>query len=166
MMDLLELERQLEEFLALNAYGLVDMQVVGQGRGRSYKLFVERADGSPADLGDCMRLSPLVQLHLESLEAFTNDSSLQVSSPGFDRLLKHDVDFTRFAGNQVVVTLRVEGRKASLIGELLGLFDGVLKVRTTDLPPDLVGELGIGYAEGVASLPRKLVTVVRLKVEV
>lgn len=166
MMDLLELEHQLEEFLAQNAYGLVDMQVVGQGRGRSYKLYIERADGSPADLGDCMRLSPLIQLHLESLEAFSNDSSLQVSSPGFDRLLKRDVDFARFAGNQVTVTLRVEGRKASLTGELLGLFDGMLKVRTTELPPDLIGELGIGYDEGVALLPRKLVTVVRLKVEV
>jgi ribosome maturation factor RimP len=165
MLDFLVLERRLEEFLALNAYSLVDFQVVMQGRGRIFKLFVERADGSPADLGDCVRLSPLVQLFLESLEVFNDASSLQVSSPGLDRALKRDADFTRFAGKAAVVSLRVEGRKSSLTGELVGMSDGKILVRTTELAPELVGELGIGFNDGVASLPRKLVTAARLKVE-
>jgi ribosome maturation factor RimP len=165
MLDLLELERRIEEFLAQNAYTLVDMQVSGIGRGRSFQLFVERADGSPADLGDCVRLSPLVRLFLESLEMFNEYSTLQVSSPGLDRLVKRDADFARFAGKQAVVSLRVEGQKFSLSGELAGLSDGSVLFKTGELPPGLVGEMGISYEEGVASLPRKLVTTVRLKLE-
>ncbi len=163
MLDLIELEERLGEFLAENRYGLVDFQVTGSGRKRTFSLFVERDDGSPADLSDCAALSPRVKLFLESQMAFNDDSTLLVSSPGVDRLLKRDVDFERFAGESVTVSLRVEGRKLTLAGELLARDDDSLKLKTNELPPELDGEMGITTGDGVISLPRGLIKAVRLR---
>jgi len=54
---------------------------------------------------------------------------LEVSSPGWDRVLKTPADFERFAGSRVQVKLRmpIEGRK-NFIGLLHGLHDGKLNI--------------------------------------
>jgi len=165
MLDLIELEEKLGDFLAENSFGLVDFQVTGSGRRRTFSLFVERKDGSPADLNDCAALSPRVKLFLESNLLFNDDSSLLVSSPGVDRLLNRDVDFERFTGSNVTVSLRIEGRKLTLAGELLG-FDGEsLKLKTRELPRELDGEMGVKSNDEVVTLPRALIKAVRLRVE-
>jgi len=165
MLDLIELEEKLGEFLAENSFGLVDFQVTGSGRGRTFRLFVERKDGSPADLTDCATLSPRVKLFLESNLMFNDDSSLLVSSPGVDRLLKRDVDFERFAGSSVTVSLRIEGRKLTLAGELTACDGESLRLKTSELPPEFDGEMGVRANDGVVSLPRRLIKTVRLRVE-
>lgn len=165
MLDLIELEEKLGEFLTENSFGLVDFQVTGSGRGRTFRLFVERADGSPVDLNDCAKLSPRVKLFLESNLVFNDDSSLLVSSPGVDRLLKRDVDFERYAGSDVTVSLRIEGRKLTLAGELAACNSESLELRTGGLPPQFDGEMGVKANGGVVSLPRRLIKAVRLRVE-
>jgi len=59
MLDLMEIERELGHFLEQQEYGLVDLQVASTGRGRTFRVFVERAEGTPADLADCTHLSPM-----------------------------------------------------------------------------------------------------------
>jgi len=163
MQDLLELEKRLEVFLAENRYGLVDLQVASSGRGRTFRLFVERADGSPVDLDDCVRLSPLVQLFLESLQVFNDDSALQVSSPGLDRVLKRERDFTRYAGRQIALTGRAEGRRFTVSGELSGVSEDALMIKADGLPSFLEAEGWVSRQDEVVSLPWELVVEVRLR---
>ena len=165
MLDLIELEERLGEFLTENSFGLVDFQVTGSGRGRAFRLFVERMDGSPADLNDCASLSPRVKLFLESNLVFNDDSSLLVSSPGIDRLLKRDIDFERFTGRNVTVSLRIEGQKLTLVGELAAFDDEFLRLKTSELPHEFDGEMGVKTNDGIVTLPRRLIKTVRLKVE-
>ena len=162
MLDLVELEGRLEDFLAQNCCSLVHFQAVSSGRGRVFRLFVERADGSPADLGDCVRLTPLVKLFLESEQAFNDDCTLEISSPGLDRVLKHERDFQRFTGRQVNVSVRSEGKKRSFAAELRGCRDNSLLLRAGILP-DLVEEHPDVVAEdGEVLVPLRLVMQVRL----
>ncbi len=164
MLDLLEFEQRLEAFLAENLYGLVDLQVTSSGRGRTFSLFVERADGTSADLNDCVRLTPLVRLYLESQQVYNDCSALQVSSPGLARVLKRDRDFERHEGERVTVSFRIEGRKYTLAGGLAGCTSSTVLLETDEFPRGLE-EAGIARENGVVSVPRNLTTEVRLKAE-
>lgn len=162
MLDLVELEGRLEGFLAQNSCSLAHFQAVSSGRGRIFRLFVERADGSPADLNDCVRLAPLVKLFLESQQAFNDDCTLEISSPGLDRVLKHERDFERFAGRQVSVSVRSEGKKLSFTGELRGRRDEKLVVKAEKVPGLLEEHPEVASEDGEVVVPLRLVTQIRL----
>jgi len=162
MLDLVELEARLGDFLAQNSYNLAHFQAVSSGRGRVYRLFVERENGSPADLNDCVRLSPLVKLFLETEQAFNDDCTLEISSPGLDRVLKHRRDFERFAGEPVYVSVRSEGKKASFLAELLGFRNQSIVLRTSKLPAILEEHAEVDSVNGEVVVPLSLVTQVRL----
>ena len=51
------------------------------------------------------------------------------SSPGLDRPLKKEADFSRFAGEKVQLKLRMpmEGRK-NFVGRIAGVNDGILQL--------------------------------------
>lgn|GEM_PF-1552795 len=166
MLDLIEIERELARFLAQQEYGLVDLQVASTGRGRTFRVFVERGEGSPADLADCARLTPMVTLFLGSLGVFTNDCTLEVSSPGLDRVLRNEQDFTRFEGSLVQVSLRIEGRRLSVRGRLQGLRDGMVIVIPSESPRDVESIRGIRREGESLLLPASAVAAVRLEPEV
>ena len=56
---------------------------------------------------------------------------LEVSSPGLDRILKKESDFTRFAGNRVQLKVRVpvDGRK-NFTGILRGVDKDMVQLET------------------------------------
>ena len=162
MLELVELETRLEGFLAQNSCRLAHFQAVSSGRGRIFRLFVERADGSPADLNDCVRLTPIVRLFLESEQAFNEDCTLEISSPGLDRVLKRERDFQRFAGRQVHVSVRLEGKKDSFAAELRGCRDEKLLLGAAKLPMLLEEHPEVVAAETEIAVPLSLVTQVRL----
>lgn len=72
---------------------------------------------------DCERVTRQLQ-HVLEVEDQAYER-LEVSSPGLDRPLKNAVDYTRFSGEQVEVTLKVpfKGRKR-FRGELMAAGDG------------------------------------------
>lgn len=75
---------------------------------------IETADddsGAFVTVEDCERVTRQLQYALE-VDGVPYER-LEVSSPGLDRLLKHEADFERFAGRQVSVTLKqpFQGRK-------------------------------------------------------
>jgi len=59
---------------------------------------------------------------LDVLDPIPGRYSLMISSPGVNRPITKDEDFTRFAGQKVAVTYRdAEGKRATLRGELKGI---------------------------------------------
>jgi ribosome maturation factor RimP len=123
----MDLEALLDATLAGLGYELVDLEV--SGKRRLLRVFIDKADGAGGGISvdDCERVSH----HLTRLFAVENVDydRLEVSSPGLDRALKKECDFTRFAGEKVQVKLRLplEGRK-KFVGVLRGAAAGRLQV--------------------------------------
>ena len=103
-------------------YELVDLEVSGRGLMR---VLLDKSSGISVE--DC----ELVSNQLTRLFAVegVDFGRLEVSSPGLDRPLKKEADFTRFQGHKVQIKLRMplEGRK-NFIGVLGLTQDGVLQL--------------------------------------
>ncbi|MEO7744560.1 MAG: ribosome maturation factor RimP [Usitatibacter sp.] len=116
----LERETWLRESLAGLGYELVDLE---SSRGGLLRIFIDSPPGITVE--DCARVSH----HLTRAFAVEgiDYERLEVSSPGLDRPLKRIEDFTRFAGRQVSVRLKLplDGRRR-YEGLLAGVEEGVV----------------------------------------
>jgi ribosome maturation factor RimP len=115
----------LERTLPAMGYELVDWEA--PARGGLVRVFIDKPHG--IDVEDCARVSN----HLTHLFAVENVAyeRLEVSSPGLDRPLKKAADFSRFAGEEVKVTLRESVDNARRIkGVLRGVEGESIRVET------------------------------------
>lgn len=123
MTDLRQIEKDLEALLAVDAMELVDLHYRNEGGRWVLRLFIDKAAG--VSLDDCQAVSDKVGAFLDAGDVMTRAYTLEVSSPGVDRVLKKDKDFSRFTGHRVALRLRapVEGRRR-FSGFLRGLEEG------------------------------------------
>jgi ribosome maturation factor RimP len=116
--------RLLEPTVAALAFELVDVEFAREGRGGVLRLFIDRngADALGITVDDCARVSHAVSTVLESEDPIPGHYTLEVSSPGFDRILRTRAHFERFVGNRVSVELKLpqDGRRR-FAGTLLGV---------------------------------------------
>ncbi|MGA2778950.1 MAG: ribosome maturation factor RimP [Steroidobacteraceae bacterium] len=110
------LMRLLEPAIEALAYELVDIEFAREGRGGVLRIFIDRnaADGDAAiTVDDCARVSHAVSEVLEAEDPIKGHYTLEVSSPGFDRILRKKAHFERFVGAQVFVELKLpqDGRR-------------------------------------------------------
>lgn len=130
--DLLKLEEELDEFLYDFGFQAVDLQTGSHGRSRFFRLFLDRVDGQPVTISDCSFLAPQIKLFLEMKNFYNDQSSLEVSSAGLDRVLKRDRDYEQFLGCEVKVSYFAGNEKRVLIGKLSSFNDDILVVTTCD----------------------------------
>ena len=73
-------------------------------------------------LDDCERVSRVVSATLDAADPIPSHYTLEVSSPGLDRVLRTREHFERFAGERVRLEMMqpIEGRKR-FAGRLLGV---------------------------------------------
>ncbi len=104
-------------------YELVEMERSGRGLLR---VFIDKPEGISVD--DCQVVSNQLT-RLFTVENVDYDR-LEVSSPGLDRPLKKEADFSRFAGEKIQLKLRMpmDGRK-NFVGMIAGVNDGILQIR-------------------------------------
>ena len=125
------------------SYGLeiFDVQLRRESVGTVLRVIIDRPDPgiptSPEDdsigIADCQRvsqdLSALLDVEEDELgAAVLGDAyTLEVSSPGLDRPLRHAADYRRFTGRlaKIVTAEPVDGQSA-FAGRLAGLEDGVV----------------------------------------
>src|ERR1700674_2537858 len=110
---------------------IVDVQLLGAGRGRVLRIFIDRPQG--VSHADCEFISHQVGTILDVEEVIPGDSyTLEVSSPGLERKLLKKKDFERFAGQKAKVILRepVENQR-SWVGKLAGFSQGVIAMEIT-----------------------------------
>lgn len=92
------------------------------------QIMAERPETGQLVIEDCAELSRRVSDRFDALEEagemlIRDAYRLEVSSPGIDRPLTRDKDFTNWAGHEVRVQLAnpIEGNRKSLQGDLVGL---------------------------------------------
>lgn len=87
------------------------IEYVAQGRRSLLRVFIESDQGITVE--DCERVSRQISSVLDVEDPITGEYTLEVSSPGADRLLFTLPQFARFIGEQVSVRLRVpfDGRR-------------------------------------------------------
>lgn len=114
----------IEPLIGRLGYELVELEQTS-GRGSAVvRLFIDRpfpggGESAPADRGggiglaDCERVSREVSALLDVEDPIPTAYTLEVSSPGFDRVLRTPAHFARFVGSRVTVELAVprEGRR-------------------------------------------------------
>jgi ribosome maturation factor RimP len=119
--DRVEPIRQIAEALLANeGMELVDLQYRREAPGWVLRVFIDKPGG--VTLADCQEVSHLLGARIEVDELVKTRYTLEVSSPGLDRVLRKPSDFERFAGRQVRITAarsvngqrRFEGRLEGL----------------------------------------------------
>ena len=122
----MDLAALIEETLTGLGFELVDVEQ--SPRGRLLRVFIDKPDKTGGvDVEDCA----FVSNHLARVLAVENVDydRLEISSPGLDRVLKKPEDFTRFAGSEINLRLRLPvGGRRNFNGLLHGLQDGKLRL--------------------------------------
>jgi ribosome maturation factor RimP len=94
----------IEPVLARSGHELVELEY-GAGRAHAVvRLFVDRPEGVTVE--DCEQVSREVAALLDVEDPIPTAYTLEVSSPGFDRVLRTAAHFERFVGSRVFVELK------------------------------------------------------------
>jgi len=109
-----------EPVLGRLGYELVELELTAGRAHAVLRLFID----SPAGVGleDCTRVSRELSSLLDVADPIPTAYTLEVSSPGLDRVLRTQAHFGRFVGSRVFVELRQPraGRRR-YTGTLLGV---------------------------------------------
>lgn len=140
-----ELSRPMIDSLGLE---LVDVEYVREGSEWYLRIYIDKSGGITHD--DCEEVSNAVGSKLDELDPLPQNYFLEVSSPGVERPLKKEADFSRFTGSPVVIHTfaPVEGKKL-WEGVLEGLVGGAVRIslgdRTLDFPRDLISKVHLAF---------------------
>jgi ribosome maturation factor RimP len=116
------LMRLIEPPVEALGYELVDIEFAREGRGGVLRIFIDRRTGDAPGTGDapesvtvddCARVSHAVSELLEIEDPIKGHYTLEVSSPGFDRILRKREHFERFVGARIFAELKlpINGRR-------------------------------------------------------
>ena len=94
----------IEPLLGRLGYDLVDLEYSAGRTNATVRLFIDKAEG--VGLDDCERVSREVSALLDVEDPIPTTYTLEVSSPGFDRVLRTQAHFGRFVGSRVLVELK------------------------------------------------------------
>jgi ribosome maturation factor RimP len=132
-----------EPLLGALGYELVELEVTAGRSHATLRVFIDKADG--VGLEDCEQVSRELSSLLDVEDPIPTAYTLEVSSPGFDRVLRTRAHFERFAGERVHVELKVprEGRRR-YTGTLCTVDDAGLTLEvdreTVSVPFDDIGK--------------------------
>jgi ribosome maturation factor RimP len=112
----------IEPLLDRLGYELVDLEYSAGRTQAVVRLFIDRPEG--VGLDDCERASREVSAVLDVEDPIPTAYTLEVSSPGFDRVLRTQAHFGRYVGSRVFVELKAPraGRRR-YTGTLLSVDD-------------------------------------------
>ena len=108
----------IEPGLLAKGLELVDVEFKKEGQNWVLRVFIDKEGG--VTLEDCQKISSLVGDLIEVEEVIEPAYTMEVSSPGLNRVLKKEKDFIRFSGKKIGVQCHapLNGRKK---------FTGILK---------------------------------------
>jgi ribosome maturation factor RimP len=126
------LMRLLEPPIEALGFDVVDIEFAQAGRGGVLRIFIDRRaqdSGLGITVDDCANVSHAVSQVLETQDPIKGHYTLEVSSPGFDRILRTRAHFERFVGARIFAELKVplDGRRR-FVGELKSIADDTIVV--------------------------------------
>ena len=131
------LMRLLEPEIEASGYELVDLEFAREGRAGVLRIYIDRKAGAAQSgaeqaaitVDDCATVSHAVSQLLETHDPIKGHYTLEISSPGFDRILRTRAHFERFVGERVFAELKlpIDGRRR-FAGTLRSVSDGTIVV--------------------------------------
>jgi len=135
--EIARLRQAAERVAASHGLEVFDVQLRRESIGTVLRVIIDRPDPGRVEaieesvgIEECQRvshdLSALLDVEDEYGEAdLAEEYTLEVSSPGLDRPLRHEADYRRFAGRLAkVVTTEPIGRQTAFAGRIAGLDAG------------------------------------------
>ena len=95
----------IEPVLVRLGYELVELEYAAGRSQAVVRIFIDKPEGIAVE--DCERVSREVAALLDVDDPIPTAYTLEVSSPGFDRVLRIAAHFERFVGSRVFVELKV-----------------------------------------------------------
>src|SRR5580692_13182189 len=133
------LMRLLEPPIEALGFELLDLELAQAGRGGVLRIFIDglKPDAS-VTVDDCAAVSHAVSEVLEIEDPIKGNYTLEVSSPGFDRILRKRSHFERFLGERIFAELKVpiDGRRR-FVGRLKSVEGGSIVVEVDGQVHDL-----------------------------
>lgn len=110
----------IEPLLGQLGYELVDLEYAPSRTRGLLRVFIDKPQGVGID--DCERMSHELSALLDVEDPVSTAYTLEVSSPGLDRVLRTRAHFERFVGERIWVELKVprDGRRR-YTGQLAGI---------------------------------------------
>ena len=111
-----ELIKETVSNLQLDIY---DVEYVKEGNGWFLRIYIDKENG--VDINDCENVSRAIDPLLDEAEVITGQYTLEVSSPGVERVLRRPEHFSKYIGSEIEISLykTVDNKKS---------FTGVLKL--------------------------------------
>lgn len=115
-------------------FELVQVRLMEGNKSRQLQIMAERPDGS-MNVDDCADISKQVSAVLDVEDIIPDAYRLEVSSPGIDRPLTRERDFTTYAGHltKVELALPINGRRR-FTGILNGIENGQVSLTVDNEP--------------------------------
>ena len=138
------LRELVEEVVEGQGYELVDVELKGAGNQSVVRIFIDKPDG--VSLKDCELISHQVGTVLDVEDLIPFSYTLEVSSPGLDRKLVKESDYTRFEGKLAKIQTRIPLQHQRVFrGRLRGFQEGkiILELSKGDMleiPLDVIKE--------------------------
>ena len=112
----------IEPGLLADGLELVDVEFKKEGKNWILRIYIDREGG--VTLSDCQKVSRLAGDLIEVEEVIEPVYTLEVSSPGLNRVLKKEKDFLKYSGKKIYVQCHapMDGRK-KFTGILTGFID-------------------------------------------
>ncbi len=142
--------RQLiEETVQSQGYELVEAELKGSGKSSVLRIFIDKPDG--ISLRDCELVSSQVGTVLDVEDLIPSSYTLEVSSPGLDRKLVKESDYTRFVGQMARIQTRIPLNQQKVFrGRLQGFQDGKIRLELPkgnllEIPLDVIQEARLEF---------------------
>ena len=146
------IEQWMAEFEHSADYEIHRIEFVKEAGDWYLRVFVDKLEAEGYGImstDDCELISRYLSDKLDEEDPISQNYVLEVSSPGMDRPLITDRDFTRFAGEQIEIKLyeALDGSKL-LPGTLVGRTNGVITVKDPkgkeiSLPEDKIAKINL-----------------------
>ena len=132
-------------------YELIDVEYVKEVSLKYLRIYIDNQ--GKMSLDDCQRFRRQISEKLDKIDPIEENYMLEISSPGLDRHLKKDKDFSREKGKEVELKLfkAIDGAK-EFEGTLVGLNDE--------------NEVEVETSKGLMKFPRKDVALIRLMIKI
>jgi ribosome maturation factor RimP len=130
-------------------YELVELEVKGAGNNSVLRIYIDKPDG--ISHSDCGLVSEQVGTVLDVEDVIPHKYTLEVSSPGLDRKLVKESDFSRFEGKLAKIQTRIPLQQQKVFkGRLKGLRDGSVVLELPqgsllEIPLDVIQEARLEF---------------------
>ena len=112
-------------------YEIYDIEYLKEGTSWYLRIYIDKSEG--ISINDCENVSRAIDPIIDELNPIKTPYTLEVSSPGIERVLRKDEHFNRYMGEEVELSLfkAIDGEK-KIRGILKDFSDEVVKILYKD----------------------------------